>query len=58
MEKALAQEVRELVASARALVSELAEEGVDRFAQMPKSDRRPRRSWIEARFGGFWGPAP
>ena len=41
MEKALAQEVRELVASARALVLELAEEGVDQLARMPKSDRRP-----------------
>ncbi len=41
MEKALAQEVRGLVASARALVSELAEEGVEHFARMPKSDHRP-----------------
>lgn len=41
MEKALAQEVRGLLASARALVTELAEEGVDHFARNPKSDHRP-----------------
>ena len=42
MEKALAQEVRDLVASARALLSELAEEGVDHFDRMPRSDRGPQ----------------
>ena len=41
MEKAFTREVRGLVASARALVSELAEEGVDQFARMPKSHHGP-----------------